>query len=160
MGLFGRGDKTFTMRTDLLSIGEDYWITDDDGERAYRVDGAAIRDRFALLDAEGREVATIRERTFGRDRMVIELASGRKAVVKRDGDRYDIDVEDGRNLRAHGDLIGHDYEIEKRGPGGKVAEISRKRLRLRETYEVEVEADQDPALMLAIAVAIEALGRQ
>jgi uncharacterized protein YxjI len=161
VGLLGFGDKRFTMRSDLLTFGQDFWIEDDDGNRAFRVDGATVRDRFALLDPQGQEVATIRERTFGRDRMVIELAGGKEAVVKRDAnDRFDIDVEDGRNLKARGDLVGHDYEIEKRGLGGKVAEISKKRLSIRDAYEVEIEKDQDPALILAVAVAIDALNRE
>ena len=31
------------MREKLLSIGDDFWIEDDAGERAYKVDGKAVR---------------------------------------------------------------------------------------------------------------------
>ena len=52
------------------------------------------------------------------DEIVIELAGGRKATVKREaGDRYDIDVEDGRNLKAEGDLIG---QVQHRMPGSNL----------------------------------------
>ena len=33
------------MREKLLSIGDDFWIEDDGGNRAYRVDGKAARLR-------------------------------------------------------------------------------------------------------------------
>ena len=33
------------MREKLLSIGDDHWIENDRGERAYKVDGKAVRVR-------------------------------------------------------------------------------------------------------------------
>jgi len=52
------------MREKLASIGDDFWIEDEGGNRAYRVDGKALRlrDTFVLEDASGREVAKIQER--------------------------------------------------------------------------------------------------
>ncbi len=52
------------MREKLLSIGDDYWIENDQGERAYKVDGKAFRVRktFVLEDTSGAEVARIQER--------------------------------------------------------------------------------------------------
>lgn len=165
MGLLGKGKRKYQMRQDLLSFGDDFWIEDDGGNKAFRVDGAALRlrDHFSLVDASGTEVATIKERKLGRDKMVIELAGGRKVTVKKAligvRDRFSIDVEDGRDLHAHGNLVDHEYEIEKDGPGGKVAEVSKKWFRVRDTYGVEMDADQDPAMILAITVAIDALNR-
>ena len=49
MGILrNRGDDNdnvlrFQMREKLLSIGDDYWIEDDQGNRAYRVNGKALR---------------------------------------------------------------------------------------------------------------------
>ena len=50
------------MRQRLLSIGDDYWIEDEQGQRAFPVDGKALRVRqtFVLEDADGHEVAKIR----------------------------------------------------------------------------------------------------
>ena len=52
------------MREKLLSIGDDYWIENDRGERAFKVDGKAfrVRETFVLEDAAGNEVARIQER--------------------------------------------------------------------------------------------------
>jgi hypothetical protein len=44
------------MREKLLSIGDDYWIEDEEGRRAFRVNGKAligIRDRFSIDLANG-----------------------------------------------------------------------------------------------------------
>src|SRR3954454_13482109 len=80
MGLLRHHDdipdgRRFQMREKLVSIGDDSWIADEHGERAYKVDGKAmrIRDTFILKDRSGREVATIRERKLSvRDKMSIE----------------------------------------------------------------------------------------
>src|SRR4051794_13909982 len=39
------GRRHFQMREQMMSIGDDYWIEDDAGRRAYHVDGKAIRIR-------------------------------------------------------------------------------------------------------------------
>jgi hypothetical protein len=63
MGILrGRRDdgdvRRFQMRQKLASIGDDFWIEDEQGNRAYRVDGKALRARetFVLEDPSGREV--------------------------------------------------------------------------------------------------------
>jgi len=52
----------YRMRQRLLSVGDDYWIQHEDGRRAFRVDGKALRVRqtFVLEDPTGREVASCR----------------------------------------------------------------------------------------------------
>src|SRR5687767_9567604 len=48
---FGRGgDATrYQMREKMVSIGDDYWIENDRGERAFKVDGKALRVRQTLV---------------------------------------------------------------------------------------------------------------
>src|SRR5262249_52684748 len=57
---FGRGgDAThYQMRQKLVSIGDDFWIENDHGERAYKVDGKALRMRQTLIfeDPQGHEL--------------------------------------------------------------------------------------------------------
>src|SRR5678815_1288065 len=80
MGLLrGRGDEPegerFQMREKLLAIGDDYWIENDRGERAYKVNGKAIRLRetFVLENSSGDEVARIKERKLSiRDKISVE----------------------------------------------------------------------------------------
>ena len=164
MGLFKRGGKTvrYQMRQDMLSIGDDFWIEDGDGNKAYRVNGKAarIRDTWILLDGSGTEVAKIRERKLSvRDAIKIETG-GKEYVVKKAmigiRDRYVIET-DGKNLKAHGNIVDHEYEIEQ--DGDKVAEISKKWFRVRDTYGVDIDEGADPALILAITVAIDGFKR-
>jgi len=163
MGLFRNKQKTvrYQMRQKMIAIGDDYWIEDDDGHKAYRVNGKAVRfrDTWILEDAGGKDVATIRERKLSvRNAIKIEV-DGNEAVVKKAmvsiRDRFHIEMDHGKDLKAHGNIVNHEYEIER--DGHKVAEVSKKWFRVRDTYGVEVNADVDPALILSITVAIDAL---
>ena len=155
-------DRKFVMRSDLLTIGDDYWIEDENGNKAYHVDGKAMRmrDTWVLEDANGREVATIKERKLTiRDKMKIERDGNTIATVRRAagwGDRFKIEVEGGQDLKAHGRLLEHEYEIER--DGRKVAHVSKKWFAIRDSYGIHVEAGEDEALLLAAVVAIDAIG--
>jgi uncharacterized protein YxjI len=162
-----RGDAPdvhrYQMREKLLSIGDDYWIETESGERAFKVDGKAVRvrDTFVLEDAAGQEVAKIQERKLTiRDTMKIERAGGdatvRKALVGI-RDRFNIEVDGGADLKAHGNILDHEYEIER--DGDEVASVSKKWFRVRDTYGVEIQPGQDDALILAITVCVDALSR-
>ena len=70
-------------------------------------------------------------------------------------DRFAIDVEHGADLKAHGNVVDHEYEIER--DGETIATISRRWFRVRESYGVDVAAGEDTALILAVTVAIDAL---
>jgi uncharacterized protein YxjI len=153
------------MRQRLLSIGDDYWIEDEQGRRAFRVDGKAMRVRqtFVLEDADGNEVAKIQERKLSfRDKMAIEregdsLATVRKALVGI-RDRFSIDVAGGDELHTKGNIVDHEYEIDREGQA--VARVSKRWFRLRDTYGVEIAPGEDDALVLAIAVCVDALSHR
>jgi uncharacterized protein YxjI len=153
------------MRQRLLSIGHDYWIEDDEGRRAFRVNGKALRVRktFVLEDAQDHEVAKIQERKLSvRDKMAIErggdsLATVRNALVGI-RDRFSIDVAGGGELRAKGNFVDHEYEIERDGTA--VANVSKRWFRVRDTYGVEIVPGEDAGLVLAIAVCVDALSHR
>jgi uncharacterized protein YxjI len=152
----------FLMREKLLAIGDDFWIENDRGERAYKVNGKAfhLRDTFVLEDGSGGEVARIQERKLSiRDKMAIERGGDTVATVHKAlagiRDRFAIDVEHGDDMKTHGNVVDHEYKIER--DGNTVATISKKWFRVRESYAVEIAANQDVPLILAIAVAIDSL---
>ena len=112
----------YRMRQRLLSIGDDYWIEDEDGTHAFRVDGKAlrIRETFVLEDTNGREVAKLQERKLSvRDKMEIERDGRQLATVKKAligiRERFTIDVDGGADLDAKGNLVDHEYEISATG---------------------------------------------
>jgi len=150
------------MREKMLSIGDDYWIEDAEGRRAFKVDGKALRlrDTFVLEDAAGNEVAKIQERKLHiRDTMAIERGGHTIATVHRRlvglRDHLLVDFEDGPDMKVHGNLVDHEYEIERHGD--TVARISKKWFRVRDTYCVEIAPGEDDALILAITVAVDDL---
>jgi uncharacterized protein YxjI len=164
-----RGDDQptlrFQMRQRMMSIGDDYWIEDNSGAKAFKVDGKAmrIRDTWVLQDNMGREVATIREKKLSiRDKIKIEIAGGGEATVKKAlvgiRDRFHVEVEGGEDLKVHGNIVDHEYEIER--DGKKIAEISKKWFRIRDTYGVEVRDPQATVLVLAVTVAVDSMSHE
>ena len=155
----------FQLRQKMWSIGDDYWIEDDSGARVFKVDGKAlrIRDTWRLEDTNGREVATIREKKLSiRDKIRIEMANGREATVHKAlvgiRDRFRVDVEGGADLKIHGNIVDHEYDIER--DGDKIAEISKKWFRVRDTYGVEVRDPNEAILVLAVTVAVDAMSHE
>jgi uncharacterized protein YxjI len=160
----GLDGTRYSMREKLLSIGDDSWIETDGGERAFKVNGKALRLRETLvLEApSGEELYTIQEKKLSvRDKMDIERDGATVATVKKAlvgiRDRYAIDLAGGGDLSAKGNIVDHEYEIER--DGEKVAEVSKRWFRVRDTYGIEVAPGQDDALMLAITVCIDQMGR-
>jgi len=156
------GGERFVMRQKLLAIGDDFWIENGEGDRVYKVNGKAfrLRDTFVLEDTSGREVARIQERKLTiRDKIAIERGGDTAATVHKAligiRDRFAIDVEHGDDMKAHGNVVDHEYEIERNGD--TVATISKKWFRVRDSYGVDVAAGEDTALILAITVAIDSL---
>jgi uncharacterized protein YxjI len=157
------GTTRYQMRERLLAIGDDYWIEDESGQRRFKVDGKAVRvrDTFVLRDASGQEAAKMQERKLRvRDSMEIERPGGNatlhKAMIGIRA-RFKIDMDNGPEMSAHGNLVDHEYEIER--DGDTVALVSKKWFRVRDSYGVEITPDADDALILAITVCIDELTR-
>lgn len=70
-------------------------------------------------------------------------------------DRFKIDIEGGPDMSAHGNIVDHEYEIER--DGNRVATVSKRWFRVRDTYGVEIAPGQDDAMILAIAVCVDAM---
>ena len=72
-------------------------------------------------------------------------------------DRYAIDIGGGEDMEAKGNIVDHEYKVER--GGDTVAEISKRWFRVRDTYGIEVAPGQDDALILTITVCIDQMGR-
>jgi uncharacterized protein YxjI len=152
----------FMMKQRMFSIGQDFWIENDRGQKVFKIDGKAIRVRGTLIfeDAHGRKLLQIQERIARvRDTMNIEGANGatvakvHNAMVTPLRDRWQIDIPGGQNLSTQGNILHHEYRIER----GRqtVATVSKKWFRIRDSYGVEVAPGEDAAKMLAITVVID-----
>lgn len=161
----GDGVIRYQMREKMFAIGDDAWIEDSNGNRAYKADGKALRARstFVLEDAAGNEVASIQEKMLRvKDTMDIErggakIATVKKALVSPLRDRFDVKLENGEEWDVQGNITAHEYEISS--GRGKVAGVSMKWFRVRDTYGIEVSPGQDVGLVLAVAVALDEMRR-
>jgi uncharacterized protein YxjI len=165
MGFLRRNDELggthYQMREKLFSVGDDFWIETDSGERAFKVNGKALRVRstFILESPSGEELLKIQEKKLRiRDTMEIErdgetVATIKKALITPLRDRFAIELEDGGELSAKGNIVDHEYEIER--DGNKVAEVSKRWFRVRDTYGIEIAAGENDALILAATVCID-----
>ena len=160
----GGGADHYRMRQKLVSIGDDYWIENDQGERVYKVDGKALRLRKTLIfeDAHGAELVKIQERMLrARDMMEIEDRDGRrvamvkKAMITPVRERWTVKVADGPDLEVQGNIVDHEYAIED--GRDKVAEVSKKWFRVADTYGVEVAPGQDPVVILAVTAVLDTM---
>ena len=158
------GGTTYRMQEKLFAIGDDFWI-ERDGEKAFKVDGKALRlrDTFVLESPGGEELYTIQEKKLSvRDKMQIEhdgktVATIKKALISPLRDRYSIEVEGGEDMEAKGNIVDHEFKFER--GGDEVAEVSKRWFRVRETYGIEVARGEDDALILACTVALDQMGR-
>jgi uncharacterized protein YxjI len=156
------GDIKFMMRERMFSIGDDFWIEDETGQRVLLVDGKALRLRqtFELKDPGGEVLTVIKKKLVSvRDTMVVErdgdvVARVRKKLFSPLRHSMVIELADGQEWTATGDIIEKNYRIES--DEGVVAETSRKWFRIRDTYGVEV-THPDVPLVISVAVAVDEL---
>ena len=159
------GGTQYQMREKMFAIGDDFWVETNGGERAFRVNGKAlrVRDTLVLESSAGEELYTIQEKKVRvRDTMDVEqggktVATIKKALVSPLRERYSIAVEGDSDLEAKGNIVDHEYTIER--DGEKVAEVSKRWFRVRDTYGIEVAAGQNDAMLVTVAVCIDQMGR-
>ena len=161
-GRRGSGNNRYQMRQKLVSIGDDFWIENEAGQKAFKVDGKALRVRKTLKfeNPQGQTLCQIQERMMRvKDSMEVEDANDsrvalvKKALISPVRDRFTVKIKNGPDLEVKGNILDHEYSI---GEGrDKVAEVSKKWFRLRDTYGVEIEPGQDDIVILAVTVCID-----
>ncbi len=157
------GRDRYRMKERLLSFGDDFYIETTPGNRAFWVDGKALRVRDTLLfkDMRGNEIYRIQEKVARvRDTMTIYKGGSPAAIVKQAmvtpvRDRYSVNIPGGEDLNTQGNILHHEYTMERGGQA--VATISKKWFRVRDTYGVEIAPGQDDLLILAVTVCIDAM---
>jgi uncharacterized protein YxjI len=151
----------YVVREKIFSIGDDFWVTDEQGNQVFLVDGKALslRQTFELKDRSGAVVAKIHKKIVSiHDTMDIErdgqvIATVKRALFSPLHHRSVIEVHGVGQLEAVGNIIDKEFEI--RDGGAVLAQISRAWFRIRDTYGIDVAPGQDDALMIAIAVVLD-----
>jgi uncharacterized protein YxjI len=158
----GPSYNRYQMRQKMVSIGDDFWIENEQGQKTFKVDGKALRVRNTLKfeDAHGNELCKIQERMLRvKDSIEIEDAHGKrvamvkKAIITPVRDRWTVKIGNGPDLDVQGNILDHEYRIEEGRT--KVAEVSKKWFRVRDSYGVEIVAGQNDIVILAVTVAID-----
>jgi uncharacterized protein YxjI len=155
------GPSHYRMREKMFAVGDDYWIENGDGDRVFKVNGKAfrIRDTLVIEDLSGRELFKVQEKKLSiRDKMEIErggdtVATVKKAMISPLRERFVVDMHDGPDLEVKGNIVDHEYKIERGHE--KVAEVSKRWFRVRDTYGIEIASGQDVPLILAVSVCVD-----
>lgn len=156
------GPDRYKMQEHIFTIGDDFWIETMRGRRAYKVDGKAIRLRNTLLleDPHGREVYHIQSKVIAiKDKMAVTDPHGRDVAVMTHAlvsplrDRMTANVPGGPDIDIKGNILNHEYTMERRGK--RICEVSKRWVAIRETYTVEIDAGEDDALILALTVVVD-----
>jgi uncharacterized protein YxjI len=151
----------YLIRERFFHLGEDFDITDEEGRPVLHVDGKvfSVRDRLVLRDPAGREVAEVRRKlvalrpTYQVSAGGQEIAEVRRHMFTPFGDRFTIDVPGPDDLEMRGNLLDHEFTIERGGE--TVATASRRWFSMRDTYAVDVAPGQDDLVILAAVLALD-----
>jgi uncharacterized protein YxjI len=156
----------YKLQRKIFSIGEDFWIENENGDEVFKVDGKALtlRETFVLEDKSGAELLTVHAKLLSfRPTMKIERQGQLYATVTKKlltflHQHYTIQVEGGAAYEAEGNITNHEYEV--RSNGTVVAQISRQWFSVRDAYGVAVGPGHDQVLMLAAAICIDEISEQ
>jgi uncharacterized protein YxjI len=152
----------YRLAAQLVAAGDDFYVQTDSGQRAFKIDGVAIRTRDMLRfsDLHGNvlceirpRLASVREAIHVTDAGGERIVSVRRHMVTPVRDRFTIDVVGGPTLDVTGNVVAHEFEVV--GPSGRVATVSKRWFRARGSYGVEIAPGQTDVQILAAIVAMD-----
>lgn len=151
----------YIIRERLFALGDDFDITDDDGQAVYHVDGKVLtlRNTVILRDRSGTEVAKVERQlialrpTYQITQQGAAVAAVRKRLFSPFVDRFTIDIPGPDDLDVTGSLLEHEYTIAR--AGHVVATVSKRWLSLSDTYGVDIAPGEDDVAILASVLALD-----
>jgi uncharacterized protein YxjI len=155
-------NKRYIFRQKLVSIGNDYWIENEQGEKVFRVDGIVLtlKKTFYLEDAHGNRLAEIKKRLITiKETMDCwgpkgqKLAQVTKALFTPLKEHFVVDLPNGARLDVHGNILDHEYTVEQEQR--IAAQVSKKWIDVRDSYVVSIEPGQDDVIILLVVLCID-----
>jgi uncharacterized protein YxjI len=151
----------YVIREKFLSIGDDFDVLDEHGTKLLHVYGKAlsVRNRMVIEDPSGAEVASVHRHLVAlRPTYEITIGGEKAAEVRKKlftpfRESFTIDVPGPDDLQMKGDLLDHEYVIERGGV--EVAAVSKRWLTMRDTYAVQVADGVDPLLVIGSVLALD-----
>lgn len=155
------GGKRYILRQKIVSIGNDYWVENEQGEKVYEIDGKiGLYKNFIFKDAHGKKLVKIHKAILTvKETMEIENSDGEKlAVVKKAlftplMEHFVVNMNNGSDLEIHGNILDHEYTIVNNR--NIIAQVSKKLFNLRDSYSISIGAGQNEVLILAVVVCID-----
>jgi len=150
----------YRIREAFWSWGNDFSITDKDGNAVYRVDGAAFSwgDNLSLQDLQGNELAQIKQRLLS-FKPVYELRVGGQLfaqVVKEwswFNKQFTLDVPGPNDYTIDGSFWQHEFTFKR--SGRRVATVSKNYWGWTDSYGVEIADGQDDVAILCACIVID-----
>lgn len=144
----------------LISIGDDFFIEDENGKKAFEVDGKilTIGEKLWFKDSNGNKIFKLKKKlirmtdTFEIEQDGKEYATIHKKMFTMFKEKFEIDSPHGE-IQAKGDFIDYDFSFYLNG--NKIAEVSKKFIAVRDKYVVKIDSFHDHELILACAVIID-----
>jgi uncharacterized protein YxjI len=151
----------YVIREKFFSIGDDFDVLDEHGTKLLHVDGKvlSVRNKVVIEDPAGTEVASVHRHLVAlRPTYEITIGGEKAAEVRKKlftpfRESFTIDVPGPDDLEMKGDLLDHEYVIERGGV--EVAAVSKRWLTVRDTYAVQVADGVDPLLVIGSVLALD-----
>jgi uncharacterized protein YxjI len=151
----------YVIREKMFRLAEDSDVADETGKLVLHVDGKvmSLHNRLILHDPAGREVAQV-YRKLAALRPTYEItidgknvAQVRKQLFTPFRQQFTITVPGGRDMELAGDLLSHEFTIQR--DGQTAATISKRWLSLTASYAVNVAPGENDLLILASVLALD-----
>jgi len=153
--------KVYVIRERMFRLGQDFTITDEAGRPVMYVDGKvlSLHGRVMLADPSGRSVGEVHRKLVALTATYEITVDGKNVAEVRKrpftvfGRRFTIDVRGAGDMEISGDLLGHEFTIER--DGEIVANASKAWLSLSDSYAVDIAPAEDAVLILASVLAVD-----
>ena len=150
----------FYIREKYFSFGDDFIITDERENVAFRVKGQVFSfgNKLRLYDANERELIYIEQEIFKfLPQYTIYAENNELATIKKNftffSHSFDIDSVYG-SYTLDGDFTSHEFTI-YRQDGSFAASLTKKLFSFGDSYEIEIEDEENIPFTLALVIVVD-----
>ena len=151
----------YLIKQKWLTMGDKYYIRDENGEDVFFVDGRvfSIGDKLSFQDMQCNELAFIAQKLLAWGPTYhVHIRGEHYATVKKKlftlfRCKFEVDIPGPDDLLAQGSFLDHEYTFARHGE--TVATASKKWFSFRDTYAVDIADGEDEVLILASAIVID-----
>lgn len=150
----------YAVKQRLVSMGDDFDIRNEHGQKEFFVDGLAFsfNDNLAIKDMAKNEIARIKKKMFtffptytiGRKGQILATVKKRPFTLRT---RFTLDIPGPGTYEIVGNMFRYDYHINR--DGKEVARVSKKILAFSDSYGVDIKDNEDPIIILGIAIIVD-----